>query len=296
MKKLYSLMLAGLVLAAPTAAMAMDSAELLSHPAKYRVIAAGEDEVVYADLSTLTAIQTMDFPNSVENMHFKMYVESYRDKVNAMDFARDNLVTSIREFDAGLYVNKNTKSYNLETRLAAVYDAKGEAVKTLDPKEAKEAEKLRVKADGPLYEPQPHDPHAAEIRPRHGGTAGGAGPAGKQAGRSAAADRLRARSERRAHPADRHGGARRSGRTRGGITAYQAESSSHGLLFSWAISGDGRGGFHFSFFTVLACSRTWRMPLPLRLPAPRTTWLPSKPSTKERVFFTGGKEFLSNNE
>lgn len=147
MKKLYSLMLASLVLAAPTAAMAMDSAELLSHPAKYRVIAAGEDEVVYADLSTLTAIQTMDFPNSVENMHFKMYVESYRDKVNAMDFARDNLVTSIREFDAGLYVNKNTKSYNLETRLAAVYDAKGEAVKTLDPKEAKEAEKLRVKAE-----------------------------------------------------------------------------------------------------------------------------------------------------
>lgn len=147
MKKLYSLMLAGLVLAAPTAAMAMDSAELLSHPAKYRVIAAGEDEVVYADLSTLTAIQTMDFPNSVENMHFKMYVESYRDKVNAMDFARDNLVTSIREFDAGLYVNKNTKSYNLETRLAAVYDAKGEAVKALDPKEAKDAEKLRVKAE-----------------------------------------------------------------------------------------------------------------------------------------------------
>ena len=147
MKKLYSLMLAGLVLAAPTAAMAMDSAELLSHPAKYRVIAAGEDEVVYADLSTLTAIQTMDFPNSVENMHFKMYVESYRDKVNAMDFARDNLVTSIREFDAGLYVNKNTKSYNLETRLAAVYDAKGDAVKTLDPKDAKEAEKLRVKAE-----------------------------------------------------------------------------------------------------------------------------------------------------
>lgn len=150
MKKLYSLMLAGLVLAAPTAAMAMDSAELLSHPAKYRVIAAGEDEVVYADLSTLTAIQTMDFPNSVENMHFKMYVESYRDKVNAMDFARDNLVTSIREFDAGLYVNKNTKSYNLETRLAAVYDAKGEAVRALDPKEAKEAEKLRVKAEN-LY-------------------------------------------------------------------------------------------------------------------------------------------------
>ena len=146
MKKLYSLMLAGLVLAAPNAAMAMDSASLLANPAKYRVIAAGEDEVVYADLSTLTAIQTMDFPNSVENMHFKMYVESYRDKVNAMDFARDNLVTSIREFDAGLYVNKNTKSYNLETRLCAVYKADGEALKALDLKEAKEAEKLRVKA------------------------------------------------------------------------------------------------------------------------------------------------------
>lgn len=146
MKKLYSLMLAGLVLAAPNAAMAMDSASLLANPAKYRVIAAGEDEVVYADLSTLTAIQTMDFPNSVENMHFKMCVESYRDKVNAMDFARDNLVTSIREFDAGLYVNKNTKSYNLETRLCAVYKADGEALKALDPKEAKEAEKLRVKA------------------------------------------------------------------------------------------------------------------------------------------------------
>lgn len=146
MKKLCAALAAGLVLAAPNAAMAMDSASLLANPAKYRVIAAGEDEVVYADLSTLTAIQTMDFPNSVENMHFKMYVESYRDKVNAMDFARDNLVTSIREFDAGLYVNKNTKSYNLETRLCAVYKADGEALKALDPKEVKEAEKLRVKA------------------------------------------------------------------------------------------------------------------------------------------------------
>lgn len=106
MKKLYSLMMAGLILAAPGAAMAMDSAALQADPAQYRVIYAGEDEVIYADMDTVRGMQTMDYPNSIENMRFKMYVESYRDKVDAADFGEGRLVTQIREFDAGLYVNK----------------------------------------------------------------------------------------------------------------------------------------------------------------------------------------------
>ncbi|GEM_PF-257672 len=146
MKKLYSLMLAGLVLAAPGAAMAMDSAALLAHPDQYRVIYAGEDEVIYADMDTVRGIQTMDFPNSIENMHFKMYVESYKDKVNAMDFAKDNLVTQIREFDAGLYVNKNEKSYKMELKLDGVYDARGAAIPSKDQEETGDALKIRAKA------------------------------------------------------------------------------------------------------------------------------------------------------
>lgn len=146
MKKLYSLMMAGLVLAAPGAAMAMDSAALLAHPDQYRVIYAGEDEVIYADMETVRGIQTMDFPNSIENMHFKMYVESYKDKVNAMDFMKDNLVTQIREFDAGLYVNKHEKSYKMELKLDGVYDGRGAAIPAKDQEETGDAVKIRAKA------------------------------------------------------------------------------------------------------------------------------------------------------
>ncbi len=146
MKKLYSLMMAGLILAAPGAAMAMDSAALQADPAQYRVIYAGEDEVIYADMDTVRGMQTMDYPNSIENMRFKMYVESYRDKVDAADFGEGRLVTQIREFDAGLYVNKNEKSYKLETKLAAVYDADGKAIESADQEERGDALKIRAKA------------------------------------------------------------------------------------------------------------------------------------------------------
>ncbi len=147
MKKLYSLLAAGLLLAAPGAARAMDQAALLADPGRYRVIYAGEDEVIYADMTSVRSIQTMDFPNSIENAHFKMYVESYKDKVDAMDFAKGGLVTQIREFDAGLYVNKNKKSYKLETKLDAVYDAAGAAIPAKDLEETGDAVKIRAKAE-----------------------------------------------------------------------------------------------------------------------------------------------------
>lgn len=126
MKKLYRWMIAGLLLALPGTGMAMDSQTLLADPARYRVISAGEDEVVYADVQTLFGQQTMDYPGSIENLKFTMYVESYKEKADAFDFERDQLVTEIREFRVELHANKREKVYEMKKSLAGTYDSKGE--------------------------------------------------------------------------------------------------------------------------------------------------------------------------
>ena len=43
-----------------TSAMAMDSATLLAHPDRYRVIHADDEEIFYADMESLSGMQTMD--------------------------------------------------------------------------------------------------------------------------------------------------------------------------------------------------------------------------------------------
>lgn len=125
MKSYLYALAAGLLLAAPGAASAMDSASLLGDPARYRVVYAGEDEVAYADMTTVSGQQTMDYPGSIENVQFTLYVESYKDKTDAFDFAKDKLVTGIREMTVRLHANKRSGEYEMETALAACYDAKG---------------------------------------------------------------------------------------------------------------------------------------------------------------------------
>lgn len=126
MKKVYSIVLAGLALFPLFSSAAMGSVELLGNPAKYRVVYAGEDEVVYVDMDTFQGMQTMDYPNSIENLKFTMYVESYRDKIGAIDFAENNLVEKIREYDVTLHVNKKDNSMTMETTLSEAYSADGE--------------------------------------------------------------------------------------------------------------------------------------------------------------------------
>ncbi len=132
MKKWMGAVLAGLVLAAPVSSMAMDSNTLLKNPDQYRVLYAGEDEVVYADMNTVMGQQTMDYPGSIENVQMKIYVESYKDKVDAFDFAKDRLVTQIREFDVRLHADKRAGKYEMEKKLTGMYTSDGEGLATVD--------------------------------------------------------------------------------------------------------------------------------------------------------------------
>ena len=124
MKKIVGLMGAMLLLGT-SAVMAMDSNTLLSSPDRYRVIYANEHEVAYADLDTLSGMATMDYPGSLENMHFTMYVETYKSSPDAFDFAKGNLISSIREFQMTVYANKRDQTYGMDKTLSAVYDVKG---------------------------------------------------------------------------------------------------------------------------------------------------------------------------
>lgn len=146
MKKWMGLALAGLVLAAPMAASAADYTEFLKDPVKYRVLYAGEDEVVYADMDTVMGQQTLDYPGSIENVHMQIYVESYKDKVDAFDFAKGKLVTQVRKFDVQLHADKRAGTYDMKTKLDSVYGWNGESLAAIDS--AKPSKKdLKLDAD-----------------------------------------------------------------------------------------------------------------------------------------------------
>lgn len=115
----------------------------LADPERYRVIAAGEDEVIYADMTTVMGMQTMDYPGSIENVHFTMYAESYRDKVDAWDFAKDRLVTDVRTFDAAIHADKRKQKYSAELKLT---DVRGAADNEAADQERKEDGRIRADA------------------------------------------------------------------------------------------------------------------------------------------------------
>lgn len=124
MKKIYALFAAAFLLGS-TSAMAMDSHTLLTQPERYRVIYADNHEIAYADMDTLSGMATMDYPGSLENMNFTMYVETYKSSPSAFDFSRGNLVSHIRKFQVQLFGNKQAQTYGMEKTLSAMYDSQG---------------------------------------------------------------------------------------------------------------------------------------------------------------------------
>lgn len=147
MKKIMMAALAGLVLAAPVVSMAMDSKTLLSDPARYRVIYADDEGAVYADMDTVQAMQTRDYPGSIENISGTFYVESYAEKPDAMDFETGKLVQNIQRYQMTLYGNKAKDEYTLNRSLVAVYDADGKRIGNADWK----GKKLDAEADDMYY-------------------------------------------------------------------------------------------------------------------------------------------------
>ncbi len=115
---------AALVLLSPSV-MAMNSAELLGNPVRYRVIFADKNQAVYADMESVTAMESRDYPSSVENFTLTMYAERYAKKPTAMDYQEGNVVDSIQQYDATVYGNKRNETYRIKKDLIAVYDKDG---------------------------------------------------------------------------------------------------------------------------------------------------------------------------
>lgn len=105
--------------------MAMDSETLLSHPARYRVVYADEEQAVYADKESIRAMATRDYPGSIENMSAVFYVEIYKPRRDAMDFENGSLVERIDEYTVRLSGNKMKGLYSVEKTFSASYDSAG---------------------------------------------------------------------------------------------------------------------------------------------------------------------------
>lgn len=124
MKKWSAAIAAGLILLAPSV-MAMDSSSLLADPVRYRVVFSDEKKAIYADMDTVTAVESRDFPSSIENFTLTLYVEQNVRDPNAMDFQMGNTVKQIEQYEATVYGNKRTETYSIKKDLVAVYDRDG---------------------------------------------------------------------------------------------------------------------------------------------------------------------------
>ena len=128
MKKLLSLLsLSFLLLAGSLTSQAMDSNTLLQSPDRYRVVSAQNDSVVYVDINTIQAIQTMDYPNSLENLSCTLYVETYAHPLDAEAYQSGRLIRQINEYKASFHANKREQSYSFDSTLTGVYAPDGQS-------------------------------------------------------------------------------------------------------------------------------------------------------------------------
>lgn len=127
MKKMTTLCASLLLALGCLTANAMDSQTLVNNPGRYRVISTSPDGIAYADMDTLRAMQTMDYPNSIENMSFTLYVEKYAGIRDDLIFQTGQEIHQINEYKASLHANKRKGTYDLKTDLTNVYHTDGTA-------------------------------------------------------------------------------------------------------------------------------------------------------------------------
>lgn len=123
-KKILTALMAAMLVGG--AAQAMDSATLLTSPTRYPVLYADANTRIYADVRTMSAMQTMDYPGSIENVSFTLYVEIFKEHADVFDFSRGDLVKKIREFKAEVYADRRERHYGMKLTPVAVYNAAGE--------------------------------------------------------------------------------------------------------------------------------------------------------------------------
>ena len=76
-------------------------------------------------MESLFGQQTMDYPSSLENVSFTLYVETYKDAPDPFDFENGTLISSIREFKVDISADKRENHYTMDHALLAKYDDKG---------------------------------------------------------------------------------------------------------------------------------------------------------------------------
>ena len=81
--------------------------------------------LVYADMDSLRAMQTMDYPNSIENMNLTLYVEKYAGIRDDLVFQMGQEIHQINEYKAALHANKRKGTYDLKADLTKVYRPDG---------------------------------------------------------------------------------------------------------------------------------------------------------------------------
>ncbi len=123
-KKILTALMAAMLVGG--AAQAMDSATLLTSPTRYPVLYADANTRIYADVRTMFAMQTMDYPGSIENVSFTLYAEIFKEHADVFDFSRGDLVKKIREFKAEVYADRRERHYGMKLTPVAVYNAAGE--------------------------------------------------------------------------------------------------------------------------------------------------------------------------
>ncbi len=123
-KKILTALMAAMLVGG--AAQAMDSATLLTSPTRYPVLYADANTRIYADVRTMSAMQTMDYPGSIENVSFTLYAEIFKEHADVFDFSRGDLVKKIREFKAEVYADRRERHYGMKLTPVAVYNAAGE--------------------------------------------------------------------------------------------------------------------------------------------------------------------------
>lgn len=125
MKKMTTLCASLLLALGCLTANAMDSQTLVNNPSRYRVISTSPDGIVYADMDSLRAMQTMDYPNSIENMSLTLYVEKYAGIRDDLVFQMGQEIHQINEYKAALHANKREGTYDLKADLTKVYRPDG---------------------------------------------------------------------------------------------------------------------------------------------------------------------------
>ena len=78
-------------------------------------------------IPVVPALQTMDYPNSLENLSCTLYVETYADPLDAEAYQSGRLIRQINEYKASFHANKREQSYSFDSTLTGVYAPDGQA-------------------------------------------------------------------------------------------------------------------------------------------------------------------------